>query len=156
MPEKKKKKKKKNKKELGKSPSGEAKAPKKKELGKSPSAKTKPGPTKKEAKAKAVPKKKGLGKSPCGKAKAMPKRRPAGPCTWYRLGITRAAKPERAYILGTLDPAPKAKRRLIIEISRHRSELYENHIETLLKMIAEKGLTKEQAWEERERLCNAD
>ena len=71
---------------------------------------------------------------------------------WVKLKVTYASKPERAYIQGCSGPGEK--KRLIVEVSRYRSELYREHIETLYKLLQDEHLTKAEAMEMKEELCN--
>ncbi|OLQ05274.1 hypothetical protein AK812_SmicGene11556 [Symbiodinium microadriaticum] len=82
-----------------------------------------------------------------GKAGILEKRKP-----WVVLKVTYAKKPERAYIQGITSPGEK--KRLIVEVSRFRSELYREHIQTLHKLFKDEHLTKAEAMQMKEELCN--
>ena len=74
---------------------------------------------------------------------------------WLKLRKTKGNKPERAYITGTNEVGSN-KLKLIVEISKKRSDRYEEHIDKIMKELEEKHLSKEEALKLREDLCNQD
>ena len=106
-----------------------------------PKAKAKASKPKAKAKAKTVPCKK-------AKAKALEK---GSKREWVKLRKTRARNPERSYITGTLEKG--GKMRLIVEVSRARSEQYDYIIDQLMDSLAKENLGKDEALELRDALC---
>ena len=90
---------------------------------------------------------------PAIKAEQQPQHQKQG-APWAKLKLTKAKKPERAYIQGTLTKGEKL--RLIVEITRRVSENYFAHIETIYNKLEAESLTKAGALEEREKLCSQD
>ena len=80
---------------------------------------------------------------------------PEARAAWAKLKLTKAKKPERAYIQGNLTKGDKL-RRLIAEITRRMSENYLAHIETIYNKLEAESLTKAEGLEEREKLCSHD
>eukprot|EP00438_Fugacium_kawagutii_P025702 Skav229293 [mRNA] locus=scaffold544:118273:119172:- [translate_table: standard] len=70
---------------------------------------------------------------------------------WLKLQRTNAKKPERSYILGTKDAGQPP--RLIVEVSRARTQQYRLVISKIFKALQEDNLSKEAAIALRERLC---
>ena len=104
-----------------------------------------------KAKAKAEAKAKGLAKA---KAKAKAFVFPTVRSKWHKIQVTTAKKPARAYIQGILQEGDK--KRLIVEISLVRSPKYKEHIESIRQKMEEHHLTRQEALEERDRLCSFD
>ena len=128
-----------------------------------PNLQNKMGFAAKPKKVAAKPKGK-LKKKLLGKRKLLKKKPAAAPAAgtkpaaadgdrkpWYKLFITYAKAPERAYMTGSM--AEGKKKKLMLEISRQRSELYKEHSETILAQLKERHLTKAEAVDLRGELC---
>ena len=112
--------------------------------------------------------KQALGMVP-GKAAEGPKRRPAAAMKrpaaseaiaqgdpdrrpWLKITKTSAKNPERSYLCGTKGKGGKCK--LIVEVSKKRSNRYGLIIGKIKEALEKKHLTKEEAVQMREELCS--
>ena len=85
-------------------------------------------------------------KKPAAAPGPLAKRKP-----WHKLRITNARKPERSYITGCHKGETKMK--LIVEVSRKRSENYQEIITWLQDKLQEEHLTKEEVLNLRDETC---
>lgn len=85
-------------------------------------------------------------KKPAAAPGPLAKRKP-----WHKLRITNARKPERSYITGCYKG--ETKMRLIVEVSRKRSENYQEIITWLQDKLQEDHLTKEEVVKLRDETC---
>ena len=75
----------------------------------------------------------------------------SGPGPWLKLHKVMAAKPQRAYILGTKSSEVKAK--LVVEVSQTMSKKYSFVIDKIKDALENENLSKEEALELRKKLC---
>ena len=97
--------------------------------------------------------KKTLGKKPAAGGRPAPSA-PEARAPWAKLRLTKAKKPERAHIQGTVTKGEKL--RLIVEITRRMSENYLAHIEAIYNKREAESLTHAEALEETEKLFSQD
>lgn len=75
----------------------------------------------------------------------------SGPGPWLKLHKVMAAKPQRAYILGTKSSEVKPK--LVVEVSQTMSKKYSFVIDKIKDALQAQNLSKEEAKDLRKKLC---
>ena len=75
----------------------------------------------------------------------------SGPGPWLKLHKVMAAKPQRAYILGT--KSSEVKPRLVVEVSQTMSKKYSCVIDKIKDALENENLSKEEDLELRKKLC---
>ena len=70
---------------------------------------------------------------------------------WLKISKTVAKKPERAYLLGTKEMGEKSK--LIVEVSKVRSNQYLKVIDKIMEALKKENLSKQEAIALRSKLC---
>ena len=102
--------------------------------------------------AAALEKAKGKAQSKAKALKKAPSEQPQK-TKWVKLRKTTGTNPERCYITGSTEIGGKLK--LIVEVSHKRTPHYKAIADTLMARIEEQQLSKEQALELRDELCEA-
>ncbi|CAJ1433808.1 unnamed protein product [Effrenium voratum] len=74
---------------------------------------------------------------------------------WLKLKKVNATKPERQYVTGTKEPGSK-KLKLVVEVTKKRSSKFAQHIDTIMSKMRTNHLTKEEALQLKEDLCQQD
>ena len=74
---------------------------------------------------------------------------------WLKLKKVNATKPETQYSTGTKEPGSK-KLKLVVEVTKKRSSKFAQHIDTIMSKMRTNRLTKEEALQLREDLCQQD